>query len=116
MMSPTDGKHCVNTHTHTRFNHRHHRSEEDSRLWDGRQVYLLGFESGSQQELLVLLSDLDVVDFVLVEDHEGEGLAGQLPGAVPHKVRPVLNAHTKTHGIGRHAKPDGKPPVTTEAA
>lgn len=59
-------------------------------------VYLLDFESGSQQELLVLLSDLDVVDFVLVEDHQGEGLIGQLPGAVPHQVGPVLNTDTET--------------------
>ena len=97
MMSPTDGKHWVNTHTHTRVYGRHG-WEEEPRRRDGRRVYLLGFEAGSQQELLVLLSDLDVVDFVLVEDHEGEGLARQLPGAVPHKVRAVLNAtHTHAH-------------------
>ena len=59
----------------------------------------MDFESGSQQELVVLLSDLDVVDFVLVEDHQGEGLVGQLPGAVPHQVRPVLNTHNITWGV-----------------
>lgn len=75
-----------------------------------RQIYLLDFESGSQQELLVLMSDLDVVDFVLVEDHQGEGLIGQLPGAVPHQVRPVLRDTDTENDIrtGRHRKPEGK--------
>lgn len=62
--------------------------------------YLLRLESGSQQELLVLLSDLDVVDFVLVEDHEGEGLLVQLPGAVPHQVDAVLHTHTRHQALG----------------
>lgn len=55
-----------------------------------RQIYLLDLETGSQQEVLVLLSDLDVVDFVLVEDHQGEGLPSQLSHTVPHKVCPIL--------------------------
>lgn len=55
----------------------------------------MGFESSSQHEPLVLLSDLNVVDFVLVEDHQGEGLVGELPGAVPHHVGPVLNTETE---------------------
>lgn len=54
-------------------------------------LYLLDFESSSQHELLVLLPDLDVVDFVLVVDHQGEGLVRLLPGAVPHQVRPILD-------------------------
>lgn len=51
---------------------------------------LLDLETSSQQELVVLLSDLDVVDFLLVEDHQGEGLPSQLPHAVPHQVCPIL--------------------------
>lgn len=50
---------------------------------------------------MVLLSDLDVVDFVLVEDHQGEGLVFQLPGAVPHQVGPVLNTETETDMKGK---------------
>lgn len=46
--------------------------------------------------MLALLFDLDVVDFVLVKDHQGEGLIGLLTGAVPHQVRPVLNTETET--------------------
>lgn len=57
----------------------------------GILAHLLRFESSSQLEHLVLLPDLDVVDLVLVEDHQGEGLVGMLPDTVPHQVRPVLN-------------------------
>lgn len=67
-------------------------------------IYLLSFESSSQHELLVLLSDLNVVDFVLVEDHQGEGLVGQLPGAVPHQVGPVLNTETNTRRVNATEK------------
>lgn len=66
---------------------------------------LLGFQSGSQLELLAVLPDLDVVDFVLVEDHEGEGLVGLLPGTVPHQVGPVLHTHTDTHYHRLSAQP-----------
>lgn len=45
------------------------------------------------------MSDLDVVDFVLVEDHQGVGLIGQLPGAIPYQVSPVLNTETETGNI-----------------
>lgn len=58
-------------------------------------VYLLRFESSSQLVLLVLQPDLDVVDLVLVEDHQSEGLVGLLPGAVPHQVGPILNTNTR---------------------
>lgn len=53
-------------------------------------AYLLRLESSSQLVLLVLLPDLDVVDLVLVQNHQGEWLVVLLPGAVPHQVRPIL--------------------------
>lgn len=59
---------------------------------------------------MVLLSDLDVVDFVLVVDHQGEGLTGQLPGAVPHQVRPVLNRDKET-GLGSMSQKRGRKPL-----
>lgn len=85
MMSLTEGKAC--THAHARIRHMTHPETE---LKVRGQVYLLALETSSQEELLVLLSDLDVVDFLLVEDHQGEGLPRQLPRAVPHQVCPIL--------------------------
>lgn len=55
----------------------------------------------------MLLSDLDVVDFVLVVDHQGEGLIGQLPGAVPHQVCPVLNRDKETLELGSMSQKPG---------
>lgn len=60
-------------------------------------VYLVDCASSPQKKLLVLLADLDVVDLVLVVDHQGERLIGLLPFAVPHQVCPILDTHTDTH-------------------